>query len=154
SLRMTTVAEGVEEPAQLQMLQAEGCDQLQGYLISRPLPPEQVQAFIRHWKERAAQVGHGLRLGPPPRHEHLGPAAAATPAGTPASAPAGSPAAATAAATAPPTHPLTGHAAVMAALAIVAEDTTADELSLELPSNMPATIPVPPPQAQPPKGSR
>ncbi|MEY4752544.1 MAG: hypothetical protein RJA44_219, partial [Pseudomonadota bacterium] len=39
SLRMTTVAEGVEEPAQLQMLQAEGCDQLQGYLISRPLPP-------------------------------------------------------------------------------------------------------------------
>ncbi len=35
-----TVAEGVETPAQLRFLQEHGCDQIQGYLLSRPLNPE------------------------------------------------------------------------------------------------------------------
>jgi diguanylate cyclase (GGDEF)-like protein len=40
SLGMTAVAEGVERPDQLTYLQAYGCDALQGFLFSRPLPPE------------------------------------------------------------------------------------------------------------------
>jgi len=39
SLDIGTVAEGVEEPAQLRMLTAAGCHLMQGYLFSRPLPP-------------------------------------------------------------------------------------------------------------------
>ncbi len=35
-----TVAEGVETPAQLRFLQEHGCDQIQGYLLSRPLNAE------------------------------------------------------------------------------------------------------------------
>ncbi|RKT60501.1 PAS domain S-box-containing protein/diguanylate cyclase (GGDEF)-like protein [Azonexus fungiphilus] len=41
SLSLQVVAEGVETPQQLQTLQALNCDILQGYLLSRPLPPGQ-----------------------------------------------------------------------------------------------------------------
>ena len=38
SLGMKTVAEGVETPEQLDLLTALGCDAVQGYLVSRPVP--------------------------------------------------------------------------------------------------------------------
>lgn len=38
-LGLTTVAEGVEKPAQREMLRALGVEQLQGYLLGRPIPP-------------------------------------------------------------------------------------------------------------------
>lgn len=37
------VAEGVEEPHQLEWLRATGCDFIQGYLLGRPAPPENVR---------------------------------------------------------------------------------------------------------------
>ncbi|WP_342110444.1 putative bifunctional diguanylate cyclase/phosphodiesterase [Methylobacterium sp. SI9] len=40
SLGMTTVAEGVETPEQMQRIRLEGCTDVQGYLISRPVPTE------------------------------------------------------------------------------------------------------------------
>ncbi|HEX4585810.1 MAG TPA: EAL domain-containing protein [Burkholderiaceae bacterium] len=41
TLELEVVAEGVETDAQLAFLRANGCDQIQGYLISHPLPPAQ-----------------------------------------------------------------------------------------------------------------
>jgi EAL domain-containing protein (putative c-di-GMP-specific phosphodiesterase class I) len=38
-LEMKVVAEGVESKPQLDYLRARGCDQYQGYLCSRPVPP-------------------------------------------------------------------------------------------------------------------
>src|SRR5690606_17321459 len=38
NLDLQVVAEGVELPAQLELLRQFGCDQVQGYLISRALP--------------------------------------------------------------------------------------------------------------------
>jgi diguanylate cyclase (GGDEF)-like protein len=49
SLGMTTTAEGVETEAQLAQLRAEGCDEVQGYLFSRPVPVTEVTAVIRRW---------------------------------------------------------------------------------------------------------
>ena len=46
SLGMKTTAEGVETDAQSSFIAGEGCDQLQGYLISRPVPAKQVQALF------------------------------------------------------------------------------------------------------------
>ncbi len=43
SMGMTAIAEGVERPEQLTYLQAYGCDALQGFLFSRPLPPEMMR---------------------------------------------------------------------------------------------------------------
>ncbi len=40
SLRLKVVAEGVERAAQLDFLRMHGCDEIQGYLVSRPLAPE------------------------------------------------------------------------------------------------------------------
>ncbi|HEY2022618.1 sensor domain-containing protein [Paraburkholderia sp.] len=47
ALNMVTVAEGVETPEQRDMLASEGCDVIQGYLVSRPLPAAEFRAFVR-----------------------------------------------------------------------------------------------------------
>ncbi len=46
NLSMVTLAEGVETQAQLDYLREQGCDQVQGYFFSRPLPPDQFIEFI------------------------------------------------------------------------------------------------------------
>ena len=46
SLNMSTVAEGVETQAQLEFLGALGCDVMQGFHISRPLPVGQITALL------------------------------------------------------------------------------------------------------------
>jgi EAL domain-containing protein (putative c-di-GMP-specific phosphodiesterase class I) len=47
NLGLTIVAEGVETEAQLAYLKERGCDLIQGYLFSKPLPADEVVAFIR-----------------------------------------------------------------------------------------------------------
>lgn len=42
SLNMTTMAEGIETEEQFECLKRLGCDQIQGYLIGRPLPASQL----------------------------------------------------------------------------------------------------------------
>jgi diguanylate cyclase (GGDEF)-like protein/PAS domain S-box-containing protein len=46
SLKLETVAEGVESEEQAKILRLIGCDQMQGYLISRPLPFEELTVFL------------------------------------------------------------------------------------------------------------
>jgi len=46
NLGMQTVAEGIEHAAQAQALAALGCDYGQGYLYARPLPEDDVAAFL------------------------------------------------------------------------------------------------------------
>jgi diguanylate cyclase (GGDEF)-like protein/PAS domain S-box-containing protein len=46
NLEMDVVAEGVETRAQLDLLRALGCRQVQGYLVSRPRPADEVGALI------------------------------------------------------------------------------------------------------------
>ena len=49
SLGLTVVAEGVETEAQAWALRELGCNIGQGYLFARPMPPDQVQAYLeRH----------------------------------------------------------------------------------------------------------
>ncbi|WAH58612.1 bifunctional diguanylate cyclase/phosphodiesterase [Pseudomonas silvicola] len=46
NLGLEVVAEGVETPEQLALLRSFGCDQVQGYLISKPLPLPELQEFL------------------------------------------------------------------------------------------------------------
>ena len=48
SMQFTIIAEGVENPAQQAFLADEGCEQMQGYIVSLPLPPALFAAtFLR-----------------------------------------------------------------------------------------------------------
>ena len=54
-LRMKVVAEGVETAEQLEYLQAHGCDEIQGYWLCKPVPAEEVCAFMaRHLRAQFA----------------------------------------------------------------------------------------------------
>ena len=53
NLDLEVVAEGAETPEQLAMIRGYGCDQVQGYLISRPLPLEQLESFLKTPKAHA-----------------------------------------------------------------------------------------------------
>lgn len=51
-LGMETVAEGVEDQADWDFLQQQGCDVAQGYFIARPMPAEQFIPWMLDWEKR------------------------------------------------------------------------------------------------------
>ncbi|MDP3633801.1 EAL domain-containing protein, partial [Phenylobacterium sp.] len=59
SLGMSVVAEGVETADVQAALALMGCDAIQGYLISRPVPLADLTEFLTGWGEtpRLAAVG-------------------------------------------------------------------------------------------------
>ncbi len=46
SLGIATTAEGVQTAEQMRRIRAEGCDQVQGYLVSRPVPAAEIPALV------------------------------------------------------------------------------------------------------------
>jgi EAL domain-containing protein (putative c-di-GMP-specific phosphodiesterase class I) len=56
ALGMMTTAEGVETEGQHQFLAALGCDEVQGYLFSAPVPVEKVAALIAAWTPKKTMV--------------------------------------------------------------------------------------------------
>jgi diguanylate cyclase (GGDEF)-like protein/PAS domain S-box-containing protein len=50
SLGFQVIAEGVDDPAQLDRLRELGCELAQGYLFSQPLPADAVADFVRDWE--------------------------------------------------------------------------------------------------------
>jgi EAL domain-containing protein (putative c-di-GMP-specific phosphodiesterase class I) len=45
-LGVATLAEGVETEAQRELLQKEGCTEMQGYLFSRPIPANEIAGLL------------------------------------------------------------------------------------------------------------
>jgi diguanylate cyclase (GGDEF)-like protein len=54
SLGMATVAEGVETEEQMARITSDGCTDVQGYLISRPMPPKQIGSFLLSRNEKVS----------------------------------------------------------------------------------------------------
>ena len=46
-LNLSTVAEGVETPDELELMRSLGCDNVQGYLIARPMPASELIAWLQ-----------------------------------------------------------------------------------------------------------
>ncbi|HEV8111059.1 MAG TPA: EAL domain-containing protein [Burkholderiales bacterium] len=49
TLGLKVIAEGVEDDEQVRLLRDLGCDQIQGYLVSRPVPPQEIEALLRRF---------------------------------------------------------------------------------------------------------
>ncbi|MHA6495520.1 EAL domain-containing protein [Pseudomonas borbori] len=58
SMKLTVIAEGVETTEQEQFLAAEGCEQIQGFVISRPLPAD---AFANNFLAPRTSLGTGRK---------------------------------------------------------------------------------------------
>jgi EAL domain-containing protein (putative c-di-GMP-specific phosphodiesterase class I) len=56
SLKMQVIAEGVETLEQLEQLRAQGCDEIQGYYFSRPLPAEAFAELVRTGQSAVKQA--------------------------------------------------------------------------------------------------
>ncbi len=59
ALHLDTTAEGIETAEQLIMLKALGCDDVQGYLIARPMPATDVAPYLTRIRGASAQIEHG-----------------------------------------------------------------------------------------------
>ncbi|QOK93930.1 EAL domain-containing protein (plasmid) [Ralstonia pseudosolanacearum] len=60
AMGMKTVAEGVETAGQLEFLSEIGCDEYQGYLLTRPLEPAAMHDLVREHERRHGAVRPGL----------------------------------------------------------------------------------------------
>ena len=61
NLGLEVVAEGVETPEQAAFLQEEGCDQVQGFLFSGPLPNGAFAELLMSWDKNLASEGSSRR---------------------------------------------------------------------------------------------
>ena len=59
-LRTPVVAEGVETKEQMQALKEIGCDMVQGYYFSPPVPKDKFDPFLKEAKEKVEQKERGL----------------------------------------------------------------------------------------------
>ncbi|NLZ77745.1 MAG: EAL domain-containing protein, partial [Spirochaetales bacterium] len=48
TFKASVTAEGVETKEQADFLKSIGCDEIQGYYFSRPLPPEALEEFLNN----------------------------------------------------------------------------------------------------------
>jgi EAL domain-containing protein (putative c-di-GMP-specific phosphodiesterase class I) len=46
NMKITSIAEGVDRPEQLEFLRKRGCDEAQGFLFCRSMPPDQVASWL------------------------------------------------------------------------------------------------------------
>ncbi|HEY5939479.1 MAG TPA: EAL domain-containing protein [Gemmatimonadales bacterium] len=58
ALGLRVIAEGVETEAHLSLLQKQGCDEIQGYLVGRPVPADR---FEEHLARKRGTTGAGAR---------------------------------------------------------------------------------------------
>jgi diguanylate cyclase (GGDEF)-like protein/PAS domain S-box-containing protein len=55
TLQLDVIAEGVETENQMKILKELGCHEVQGYLISKPLPPAGFEQFVLAWNVRQGE---------------------------------------------------------------------------------------------------
>jgi EAL domain-containing protein (putative c-di-GMP-specific phosphodiesterase class I) len=58
ALGLRVIAEGVETEAHLTLLQKQGCDEVQGYLVGRPVPADR---FVDHLTRKRSANGGAVR---------------------------------------------------------------------------------------------
>ncbi|NMC74762.1 MAG: EAL domain-containing protein, partial [Geobacteraceae bacterium] len=54
NLKLDVIAEGVETAEQMSFLRENGCRGIQGHLVSRPLPYNELMDFLEETRQKAA----------------------------------------------------------------------------------------------------
>ncbi len=66
SMKLKVIAEGVEELRHIEFLRSNGCDELQGFYFSKPLPADECARYIREYQPpvlpQHATAGEGLSV--------------------------------------------------------------------------------------------
>jgi len=63
ALGLHVVAEGVETEAEFEYLRGLGCDSIQGYYVSRPLPPDRFLRWVDTWQQTAPSPVDAAAIG-------------------------------------------------------------------------------------------
>ena len=58
TLKLETIAEGVEHPQQAHTLTELGCTHIQGYLYSPPIPADQTHTYLQHHHHTTTALTH------------------------------------------------------------------------------------------------
>jgi diguanylate cyclase (GGDEF)-like protein/PAS domain S-box-containing protein len=61
TLSLLTVAQGVEQPGQLEMVKSFGCDLAQGYLLGKPIPPDESRSLIERQSSKRLPSASALK---------------------------------------------------------------------------------------------
>jgi sensor c-di-GMP phosphodiesterase-like protein len=75
NLRLRVVAEGVETAEQLAFLDEVGCDEVQGYYFSKPVPTDEFREVVLGWRDAAPAryaTGRSNGLHPVPPSQSAG----------------------------------------------------------------------------------
>ncbi len=72
ALGLETLAEGIEDAGQLARLQLENCDSGQGFLLGRPVEPEQLEQFLAEWDAGHPETGYRETGHPETGHPETG----------------------------------------------------------------------------------
>jgi len=55
NMQLSSVAEGVENQGQMDFLRSQDCERIQGFLFSRPIPPDQMTTLLTNWQAMAVK---------------------------------------------------------------------------------------------------
>ncbi|MFI3154789.1 MAG: EAL domain-containing protein [Methylococcaceae bacterium] len=55
NMQLSSVAEGVENQGQMDFLRSQDCERIQGFLFSRPIPPDQMTTLLTSWQALAVK---------------------------------------------------------------------------------------------------
>ena len=72
NLDLSVIAEGVEEKSQLSFLSKERCDHVQGYLLGRPIPGEEVASILLSGPRELIAPAAGEAASPEDLHRLAG----------------------------------------------------------------------------------
>lgn len=61
SMGMVSNAEGVEHPEQAAFLRAQGCNEVQGFLYSKPMPSDSISELLADWEWHSGQRRQNVR---------------------------------------------------------------------------------------------
>jgi len=62
NLRLRVIAEGVESQEQLEYLRSRSCDEVQGFLYSKPQPADLIECWLSEFNKHSVSAGTGLKI--------------------------------------------------------------------------------------------